>query len=68
MTVFSLSRHCIVLGADDAHIRLLQPGESGESGDEYRLVGSVGPLGELRKLTRPVTHEGEGSCDKEGVE
>jgi len=49
------------LGADAAHIRLLQPSTSGE---EYRLVGAVGRLGELRRRTRLVTSEGQGSCNR----
>jgi signal transduction histidine kinase len=51
-----------LLGADDAHIRLLQ---NGPSGQVYRLVAAVGPMAEHRLRTRPVTRPGEGSCNLE---
>jgi len=50
------------LGADSAHIRILLPSISGQ---EFHLVGATGPLGKLRRLTRPVTREGQGSCNPE---
>ncbi len=51
-----------ILGADGCHIRLLVPAAER---DEYRLAAAVGFLADLRFQTRPVTHEGDGSCNRQ---
>ena len=54
-----------LLGAAGAHMRLVQVGMSGA---EFPLISAVGHLSELRRKCRPVTHEGEGSCNRATLE
>ena len=49
------------LGADDAHMRLL---EKSGSEDAFRLVGAFGPTANVRRKTRRLTRDEHGSCNR----